>query len=68
MHQTLPAPPALRNISATRSPGPVDRIAQDGSGAFATREVLQRDPDRLTGKRLVVYQFAARELTIGDWT
>ena len=46
---------------------PVDRIVQDGSGAFATREVLQRDPDRLTGKRLVVYQFAVRELTIGDW-
>jgi alginate O-acetyltransferase complex protein AlgJ len=46
---------------------PLDRIVQDGSGAFATREMLQRDYGRLAGKRLVVYQFAVRELTIGDW-
>jgi alginate O-acetyltransferase complex protein AlgJ len=46
---------------------PIDRITQDGSGAFATREMLLREPERLTGKRLVIYQFATRELSLGDW-
>jgi len=50
---------------------PVDRIARNDSGAFATRERLSRDlargMDRLAGKRLVVWQFAARELAVGDW-
>jgi alginate O-acetyltransferase complex protein AlgJ len=50
---------------------PVDRILQNSDGAFATRALLRRDiaagSDRLAGKRVVVYQFAARELTIGDW-
>jgi hypothetical protein len=46
---------------------PVDRLVQNDEGAFATRAMLQRDPDRLDGKRLVVYQFAARELAFGDW-
>lgn len=46
---------------------PLDRIVQDDSGAFATREMLRREPERLTGKRLVIYQFATRELSDGDW-
>jgi alginate O-acetyltransferase complex protein AlgJ len=46
---------------------PVDRLIQNDQAAFATRAMLQRDPDRLAGKRVVVYQFAARELTSGDW-
>jgi alginate O-acetyltransferase complex protein AlgJ len=46
---------------------PIDRITQDGSGSFATREMLHREPERLLGKRLVIYQFATRELTDGDW-
>ncbi len=50
---------------------PVDRIVQNADGAFATREMLQRDlaggVDRLAGKRVVVYQFSARELSVGDW-
>lgn len=46
---------------------PVDRLVQNDEGAFATRAMLQRDPDRLDGKRVVVYQFAARELAFGDW-
>ena len=46
---------------------PVDRLVQNDEGAFATRALLQRDPDRLNGKRVVVYQFAARELAFGDW-
>jgi alginate O-acetyltransferase complex protein AlgJ len=50
---------------------PVDRIVQNDQGAHATRELLARqiaeDPDRLATVRVVVYQFAARELTGGDW-
>lgn len=46
---------------------PVDRLVQNDEGAFATRAMLLRDPDRLDGKRVVIYQFAARELAFGDW-
>jgi alginate O-acetyltransferase complex protein AlgJ len=46
---------------------PVDRLVQNDEGAFATRAMLQRDPSRLNGTRVVIYQFAARELTFGDW-
>ena len=46
---------------------PIDRLVQNDQGAFATRAMLQRDPRRLDGKRVVVYQFAARELAFGDW-
>lgn len=46
---------------------PVDRLVQNDDGAFATRLMLQKEPERLNGKRLVVYQFAARELAFGDW-
>lgn len=46
---------------------PVDRIAiQDGSSDQVRRE-LARDPDRLEGKKVVVYQIATRELSLGDW-
>ena len=50
---------------------PVDRLVQNANGAFATREALARElargRDRLAGTRVVVYQFATRELTHGDW-
>ncbi|WP_031387059.1 alginate O-acetyltransferase AlgX-related protein [Desulfonatronum thiodismutans] len=50
---------------------PVDRIARNDHGAFATREILGRElargRDRLEGKRVVILQFAARELAVGDW-
>ena len=50
---------------------PIDRIVQNADGAFATRELLGRDlargRDRLAGKRLVIFQFAERELAFGDW-
>lgn len=50
---------------------PVDRLAVNGGGPSATRERLAASvaagKDRLAGKRLVVYQFSARELTAGDW-
>jgi alginate O-acetyltransferase complex protein AlgJ len=47
---------------------PLDRIVQNDDGAFATRLMLQAaGPERLTGKRVVIWQFAERELTSGDW-
>ena len=50
---------------------PLDRIALNDNGAFATREALAHElaqgRDRLAGKRLVIWQFAERELSCGDW-
>ena len=50
---------------------PVDVIAQNDSGAFATRQSLARElaagEDRLKGKRIVIWEFASRELSVGDW-
>ncbi len=45
----------------------VDRIVLNAGGAHATRAALARDSGRLDGKTAVVYQFAARELSSGDW-
>jgi alginate O-acetyltransferase complex protein AlgJ len=50
---------------------PVDVIAQNDSGAYATRQALARELrggiDRLAGKRVVIWEFASRELSVGDW-
>ncbi len=50
---------------------PLDRIARNGDGAFATRQILSREMargrDRLAGKKLVIWQFASRELSFGNW-
>jgi alginate O-acetyltransferase complex protein AlgJ len=50
---------------------PLDCILRNSDAAFATREMLSRDlargRDRLAGKKLVVWEFAARELAFGDW-
>ncbi len=50
---------------------PVDTILRNDDGAYATRELLSRElaqgEDRLAGKKVVVWQFAARELAVGDW-
>ncbi len=50
---------------------PVDVIARNDAGAFATRQILagelRRGRDRLAGKRFVVWEFAVRELANGDW-
>jgi len=50
---------------------PIDRIIRNDQGAFATRQLLARElargRDRLVGKKVVVYQFASRELALGDW-
>jgi alginate O-acetyltransferase complex protein AlgJ len=50
---------------------PLDCILRNSDASFATREILSRDlargRDRLAGKKLVVWEFAARELAFGDW-
>ncbi|HEY5704209.1 MAG TPA: hypothetical protein VIS96_01400 [Terrimicrobiaceae bacterium] len=50
---------------------PIDAIIRNDGGALATREVLgqelARGRDRLNGKRLVVWEFAVRELAAGNW-
>lgn len=50
---------------------PIDRLVRNDDGAYATRAMLQRElargHDRLDGKRIVIWQFAARELAVGDW-
>ena len=50
---------------------PVDRLAQNADGAFASRELLaaelRRGRDRLASKQVVILQFATRELGLGDW-
>jgi alginate O-acetyltransferase complex protein AlgJ len=50
---------------------PLDLLARNDAGAYATREMLAiefgRGRDRLSGKKLVIWQFAERELALGDW-
>lgn len=50
---------------------PLDRLAINDNGAYATRALLARElargRDRLAGKKLVIWEFAERELLEGDW-
>lgn len=50
---------------------PIDTILRNSGAGSATREILRqelaRGRDRLAGKKLVVWEFAARELSSGDW-
>ncbi len=50
---------------------PLDRIARNDRGSYATRQVLSAEiakgNDRLAGKKLVIWEFAVRELVTGDW-
>lgn len=50
---------------------PLDRITRNDNASYATREFLAAEMakgrDRLAGKRLVIYQFAVRELAVGNW-
>ena len=50
---------------------PVDALVRNDDGALATRLLLSREvarePDRLAGVGLVIWEFAARELSAGDW-
>ena len=50
---------------------PFDAIINNAGGSHVTRQQLMRDlargKDRLRGKRLVIWQFAMRDLLSGDW-
>lgn len=50
---------------------PVDAIRINDNGAWATRQAfadkLAAGRDRLAVKKLIIWQFAVRELAIGDW-
>lgn len=50
---------------------PVDALLRNSDGAFAARQMLQHElamgRDRLAGKKVVVWEFAVRELAFGDW-
>jgi hypothetical protein len=45
----------------------VDVIAHNGSGATLTRRELARRPASLAGKRVVVWEFAVRDLALASW-
>ena len=50
---------------------PIDCILRNSDASFATREILSNElahgRDRLAGKKLVVWEFATRELSFGNW-
>jgi alginate O-acetyltransferase complex protein AlgJ len=50
---------------------PIDVITRNDAGAYATREILDNElkkgRNRLAGKKLVIWQFAIRELLDGNW-
>jgi hypothetical protein len=50
---------------------PIDRIVRNDNGAWATRQALAdelaRGKDRLRGKKIVIWEFASRELMVGNW-
>ena len=50
---------------------PLDKLVINAGGAYTTRQALARElargTNRLAGKRLVIYEFAMRELAEGDW-
>ncbi|HEY2124315.1 MAG TPA: hypothetical protein VGG94_02530, partial [Chthoniobacterales bacterium] len=59
------------HLSSALGGRPLDCILRNSDGAFATREILSRDlargHDRLAGKKLVIWEFATRELAFGNW-
>jgi len=61
----------VEHLSHSLGGRPLDCILRNSDGAFATREMLAhelaRGRDRLAGKKLVIWEFAARELAFGDW-
>ena len=50
---------------------PLDKIVINAGGAYSSRlalaQELAKGKDRLASKRLVVYEFAMRDLSFGDW-
>jgi hypothetical protein len=59
------------HLSAALGGRPLDCILRNSDASFATREILSRElargKDRLAGKKLVIWEFATRELAFGDW-
>lgn len=51
---------------------PIDAIRRNDEGSIATRKMLQTEQkkgrNRLAGKKVVIWEFAMRELTQGNWT
>jgi hypothetical protein len=45
----------------------LDVVARNGAGASATRAELARRPQPFAGKKVIIWQFAARELAVGNW-
>ena len=50
---------------------PVDTLVRNDDGAFATRlllsEEIRQGTKRMTNTRVVIWEFTARELSVGDW-
>ena len=46
---------------------PVDLLAINAGGASTSRQALARSTERLNGVKTVVYEFAMRELSSGNW-
>jgi alginate O-acetyltransferase complex protein AlgJ len=46
---------------------PVDAIVINGKGASGTRAELARRPEGLSGKRVIIWEFAVRELVDASW-
>ena len=44
---------------------PIDSIVNDGGGSTLVRQQLARHPQRLTGKRVVVWEFVERDIRLG---
>jgi hypothetical protein len=61
----------VEHLSKALGGRPIDCILRNSDGAFATREILShelsRGNDRLSGKKIVIWEFAARELAFGNW-
>ena len=61
----------VEHLSHSLGGRPLDCILRNSDGAFATREILAhelaRGRDRLAGKKLVIWEFAQRELAFGNW-
>ena len=51
---------------------PLDAIRRNDEASIATRKMLQTEQkggrNRLSGKKIVIWEFAMRELTQGNWT
>ncbi len=54
---------------ALRLGQPIDIIAQNDGGVNTARATLARRPDGVAGKKVVIWQFAARDLVVsnGEW-